>query len=75
MGSLSKLKNKEAAAPCPALEPRGAPAGGGVVSLESATGNGLRPPTAPLLLNLRRRRRRPSSQSENLYQGASTITL
>jgi len=45
-----------------------------MVSDESATGNGLLPPTAPLPLNLPRRRRRRSSQPEGLYQRATTIT-
>jgi hypothetical protein len=47
---------------------------GDVVSGESATGNGLIHPTAPLPSNLPQRRRRPSSQSEGLYQKAATIT-
>jgi hypothetical protein len=50
------------------------PRTGGVVSGESATGNGLLLPTAPLPSNLPRRRRRGSSQSERLYQRAATIT-
>ena len=46
---------------------------GGVASLESATGNGLLLPTAPLLQNLRPRRRRPSNPSEDLYPWATAI--
>jgi len=52
------------------LEPRP----GGVVSGESATGNGVIPPTAPLPLNLSRRRRIVPSQPEGPYQWATTIT-
>jgi hypothetical protein len=50
------------------------PEPGDVASLESATGNGLLLPTAPLPSNLPRRRRIGSSQSEGLYQRAATIT-
>jgi len=50
------------------------PRTGGVVSGESATGNGHIPPTAPLPSNLPRRRRKPTCQSEGLYQRAYTST-
>jgi len=50
------------------------PGTGGVVSGELATGNGRIPPIAPLPSNLLRMRRRPSSQSEGLYQRAFTVT-
>jgi hypothetical protein len=50
------------------------PEPGGVASLESATGNGLFLPIAPSPLNLPRRGRISSSQSEGLYQRAATIT-
>jgi hypothetical protein len=50
------------------------PRTGGVVSGESATGNGLLLPTARLPSSLPQRRRRGSSQSEGLYQRGATIT-
>jgi hypothetical protein len=51
------------------------PRTGSVVSGESATGNGLVPPTAPLPLNLLRRRRIGPSHPEGQYPWATTITL
>jgi hypothetical protein len=50
------------------------PRPGGVVSGESATGNGLIPPTAPLPLNPPRRRRIGPNRREGLHQWAATIT-
>jgi hypothetical protein len=50
------------------------PGPGGMVSLQSATGNGFLLPTAPLPSNPPQRRRMDSSQSEGLYQWAATIT-
>jgi len=50
------------------------PGPGGVVSCELATGNELILPIAPLPSNLPQMRRRPSSQSEGLYERAFTVT-
>jgi len=50
------------------------PGTGGCGLWRVATGDRPVPPTAPLPSNHPRRRRRPSRQSEGLYQWASTIT-